>query len=52
MRLIPDGDFDNVVTEMNQALKEVETGEITTPRSVEIDRCVQMARSSPCTTVS
>ena len=38
MRLIPDGDFDNVVTEMNQALDDVETGEITiATRSVEID---------------
>lgn len=38
MRLIPDGDFDNVVTEMNEALEDVETGEITiATRSVEID---------------
>ena len=38
MRLIPDGDFDAVVEEMNEALSEVETGEITTAtRSVEID---------------
>jgi uncharacterized protein len=38
MRLIPDGDFDNVVTEMNDALVDVETGEITiATRSVEID---------------
>ena len=38
LRLIPDGDFDNVVSEMIAALEEVETGEITTAtRSVEID---------------
>ena len=38
MRLIPDGDFDNVVAEMTSALNDVETGEITTAtRSVEID---------------
>jgi hypothetical protein len=38
MRLIPDGDFDNVVEEMNAALDEVETGEITiATRNVEID---------------
>jgi DAK2 domain fusion protein YloV len=38
LRLIPDGDFDDVVEEMNQALDEVETGEITTAtRNVEID---------------
>jgi len=38
MRLIPDGDFNNVVTEMNDALEDVETGEITiATRSVEID---------------
>jgi DAK2 domain fusion protein YloV len=38
MRLIPDGDFDSVVDEMNAALEEVETGEITiATRSVEID---------------
>jgi DAK2 domain fusion protein YloV len=38
MRLIPDGDFDTVVEEMNAALEEVETGEITiATRSVEID---------------
>jgi uncharacterized protein len=38
MRLAPEGDFDQVVEEMNSALDEVETGEITTAtRSVEID---------------
>jgi hypothetical protein len=38
MRLIPEGDFDSVVEEMNAALDEVETGEITTAtRSVAID---------------
>jgi DAK2 domain fusion protein YloV len=38
MRLIPDGDFESVVEEMNAALDEVDTGEITTAtRSVEID---------------
>lgn len=38
MRLITDGDFDQVVEEMTAALEEVETGEITTAtRSVEID---------------
>jgi uncharacterized protein len=38
MRLIPDGDFDHVVAEMNAALDDVETGEITiATRSVEID---------------
>lgn len=38
MRLVPDGDFDNVVEEMNEALEEVETGEITiATRNVEID---------------
>jgi len=38
MRLIPDGDFDSVVEEMNDALEDVETGEITiATRSVEID---------------
>jgi DAK2 domain fusion protein YloV len=38
MRLIPDGDFDSVVEEMNLALSDVQTGEITTAtRSVEID---------------
>jgi len=38
LRLIPDGDLDMVVEEMNEALSEVETGEITiATRSVEID---------------
>jgi DAK2 domain fusion protein YloV len=38
MRLIPDGDFDSVVAEMNGALDDVETGEVTiATRSVEID---------------
>lgn len=38
MRLIPEGDFDSVVEEMNDALQDVETGEITiATRSVEID---------------
>jgi dihydroxyacetone kinase-like predicted kinase len=37
-RLIPHGDFDEVVADMNAALEEVDTGEITTAiRSVEID---------------
>ncbi|MFM8321674.1 MAG: DAK2 domain-containing protein [Chloroflexota bacterium] len=38
MRLVPDGDFDEVVQEMIQAIDDVETGEITiATRSVEID---------------
>ena len=38
LRLIPDGDFENVVEEMTASLNEVQTGEITTAtRSVEID---------------
>ncbi len=38
LRLIPQGDFESVVQEMNSALSEVETGEITiATRSVEID---------------
>jgi DAK2 domain fusion protein YloV len=38
LRLIPDGDFDSVVEDMNNALDDVETGEITTAtRSVEIE---------------
>jgi uncharacterized protein len=38
LRLAPDGDFDEVVEEMTQAVDEVETGEITTStRTVEID---------------
>jgi uncharacterized protein len=38
LRLVPDGEFDDVVAEMNNAITEVETGEITTAtRTVEID---------------
>lgn len=38
MRLIPDGDFDSVTSEMEAAIEDVETGEITyATRSVEID---------------
>ena len=38
LRLIPDGDFEEVVAEMESALDDVETGEVTTAtRSVEID---------------
>ena len=38
MRLIPDGNFESVVTEMTDALDDVETGEVTiATRSVEID---------------
>jgi DAK2 domain fusion protein YloV len=38
LRLVPDGNFDQVVEDMESALEEVETGEITTAtRSVEID---------------
>jgi len=38
LRLIPSGDFDSVVEDMNSALSDIETGEITTAtRSVEID---------------
>jgi uncharacterized protein len=38
IRLIPDGNFDNIVKDMNQALSDVETGEITTAtRTVEIN---------------
>lgn len=38
LRLAPDGDFDAVVEDMNQAINEVQTGEITTAtRNVEID---------------
>ena len=38
MRLMPDGDFNQVVDEMMAALEEVESGEITTAtRNVEID---------------
>lgn len=37
-RLIPDGNFDEIVSEMKEAMAEVETGEITTAvRTVEID---------------
>jgi len=37
-RLIPDSDFDEIVSDMKDAIDEVETGEITTAtRSVEID---------------
>lgn len=38
LRLNPNGEFDNIVEEMNEALTEVETGEITTAtRSIEIN---------------
>lgn len=38
MRLIPDGDYQEIVQEMNEAIKDVITGEITiATRSVEID---------------
>ena len=38
LRLSPDGDFEKVVAEMNQALGDVDTGEITiATRSVEIN---------------
>jgi DAK2 domain fusion protein YloV len=38
LRLIPDGDLEEVVAEMKVALEDVETGEVTTAtRSVEID---------------
>jgi uncharacterized protein len=37
-RLIPDADFDEIVTSMNEAVHDVETGEITTAtRTVEVD---------------
>lgn len=37
-RLIPDADFDEIVADMNDAIQEVETGEITVAtRTVEID---------------
>ncbi len=37
-RLIPDGDFDEIVADMKEAVTEVETGEITiATRTVEID---------------
>jgi DAK2 domain fusion protein YloV len=38
LRLMPDGEFDDVVAEMTRAIDEVETGEITVAtRNVEID---------------
>jgi dihydroxyacetone kinase-like predicted kinase len=38
LRLVPQGEFDGVVADMNDALDQVETGEITTAtRSVDID---------------
>jgi len=38
LRLNPDGDFDEVVAEMNEAISEVESGEITVAtRSIEIN---------------
>jgi DAK2 domain fusion protein YloV len=38
LRLAPEGDFDNVISEMTQAIEEVQTGEITTAvRDAEID---------------
>ena len=38
MRLVPDGELDEVAADMNRALNDVETGEITiATRSVEID---------------
>jgi len=38
LRLIPDGDFDSLIAEMNTAINDVQTGEITTAtRDVEID---------------
>ena len=38
LRLDPNGDFDDIVKEMNEAITEVETGEITTAtRSIEIN---------------
>jgi DAK2 domain fusion protein YloV len=38
LSLVPDGDFDQVVTNMNEAITEVQTGEVTTAtRDVEID---------------
>ena len=38
LRLVPDGDFDAVIAEMNEALDEVQTGEITTAiRDADID---------------
>lgn len=41
LRLVPDGEFDEVVEDMNEALNDVETGEITyATRDVEIDGVV------------
>lgn len=38
MRLAPEGDFENIVTEMSEAIDDIETGEITiATRTVEID---------------
>jgi dihydroxyacetone kinase-like predicted kinase len=38
LRLVPEGNFDTVVADMNSALEDVETGEITrATRTVEID---------------
>jgi DAK2 domain fusion protein YloV len=38
LRLVPDGDFNNIIAEMNTAITDVQTGEITTAtRDVEID---------------
>ncbi len=38
LRLVPDGDFHSVVSDMTEAIQDVDTGEITTAtRSVEID---------------
>jgi DAK2 domain fusion protein YloV len=38
LRLVPDGDFEDIVADMKDALEDVETGEITmATRSVEID---------------
>lgn len=38
LRLVPDGEFDEVVSDMTAATKEVETGEVTTAtREVEVD---------------
>ena len=38
LRLVPDGDLDEIVAAMNTAITEVETGEVTTAtRNVEID---------------
>jgi DAK2 domain fusion protein YloV len=38
LRLIPDGDFDDIIVEMRQAIDEVQTGEVTTAvRSADLD---------------